>query len=116
PQDPAALYQLANVLLFRWQHPSEALQNIHQLLSLQPHHADGWALLGLILRALGRHDESLAALRRAVELAPTPQNHSKLLAGLQYSSGMTAEALLQAHREWNAIHAATILKPEPRTL
>ncbi|MBW8883446.1 MAG: tetratricopeptide repeat protein, partial [Planctomycetia bacterium] len=105
PQDPAALYQLANVVLFRWQHPSEALESIRKLLSLQPNHADAWSLHGLILRALGRHDESLAALKRAVDLSPTPQNHSKLLAGMQYSGGITPEALLQAHREWNAVHA-----------
>jgi predicted O-linked N-acetylglucosamine transferase (SPINDLY family) len=105
PQDPAARYQLANVLLFRWQHPSEALDQIRQLLALQPNHADGWSLHGLILRALGRHDESITALRRAVELSPTPQNHSKLLAGLQYSSGITPEALLRAHHEWNSNHA-----------
>src|SRR5438876_10702566 len=28
PQDPAARYQLANVLLFRWQQPAEALEQI----------------------------------------------------------------------------------------
>src|SRR5262245_1718879 len=105
PQDPAARYQLANILLFRWQQPSKALEQVRQLLALAPNHGDGWALNGLILRALGRHDESLSALQRSVQLAPTPQNHSKLLAGLQYASGITAETLLQAHREWNAAHA-----------
>lgn len=104
PQDPAARYQLANILLFRWQQPSKALEQIRHLLALAPNHGDGWALNGLILRALGRHDESLSALERSVQLAPTPQNHSKLLAGLQYASGITAEALLQAHREWNSAH------------
>src|SRR5262245_34720000 len=117
PQDPAARYQLANILLFSWQQPSKALEQVRQLLALAPNHGDGWALNGLILRALGRHDESHSALQRSVQLAPTPQNHSKLLAGLQYVSGITAEVLLQAHREWNAAHAraatAAISTPHP---
>ncbi len=106
PQDLAPRYQLANILLYRWQQPSQALQQVRQLLALQPYHADGWSLSGLILRALARHDESLSALQRSVELAPTPQNHSKLLAGLHYFPGMSAETLMRAHLEWNATHGA----------
>jgi predicted O-linked N-acetylglucosamine transferase (SPINDLY family) len=118
PQDPSARYQLANVLLFRWREPTKALEQTQHLLALYPNHADAWALQGLILRALGRHDESLGALRRSVQLASTPQNHSKLLADLQYFPGITAEALLQAHREWNAAHtpqARPAPPSEPRT-
>jgi predicted O-linked N-acetylglucosamine transferase (SPINDLY family) len=103
PHDPAARYQLANVLFFRWK-LIEAEVQARELLMMQPNHADGWALLGLILRAFARHDESLAALRQAVTIGPTPANHSKLLAGLQYAEGVTAEMLREAHLEWDRMH------------
>src|SRR5262249_23098851 len=94
-----------------------ALEQVRHFLALAPNHDAGWAVHGLILRALGPHDESHSALQRSVQLAPTPQNHSQLLPGLQYVRAIHAEVLLQAPREWIAAHprapTAAISTPHP---
>jgi protein O-GlcNAc transferase len=101
--DPAAQYQLADLLLHSFR-LDECEAVLRQLLTQQPEHADAWASLGICLRSQFRHSESIAALQRSLAIAPNPLHHSKLLAGLQYVEGMTPELLLQAHQEWSRLH------------
>src|SRR4051794_20347905 len=39
-------------------------------LAAQPEHADGWHLLGVALSGLGKHEEAIDSLKRALALSP----------------------------------------------
>jgi predicted O-linked N-acetylglucosamine transferase (SPINDLY family) len=101
PGQADSLLQLAD-LLFKHHRLIEAEHYARRLITEHPQYADGWSLLGYVLRAEWRHAESLAALERAVALQANPHHLSKLLTGMQYAEGMTPERLLAAHREWDA--------------
>lgn len=47
-----------------------AEQHCRALLAAQPEHADGWHLLGVALSGLGKHQEAIDSLKRALVLAP----------------------------------------------
>lgn len=54
-------------------HPVSAeamLSRLQSRLQERPADAEGWAMLGRTQAALGRHEEAIAALRRAISLAP----------------------------------------------
>jgi len=101
PGQVAPLLQLAD-LLFKHHRLIEAEHYARRLVAEHPQYADGWSLLGYVLRAQWRHGESLAALERAVSLEANPHHFSKLLAGMQYAEGVTPERLHLAHGEWDA--------------
>ena len=52
----------------------------HRILSADDKHGDGHALLGYLRLAQHRHDDAIAAGRRAVELEPNNPNHHGILA------------------------------------
>jgi Flp pilus assembly protein TadD len=70
------------------------------LLDAQPDYATGWHNLGLALDALDRHDEAIAAARRATVLAPSEPGHLLLLGKLLRRQGRllsAAASLRRAH-------------------
>jgi tetratricopeptide (TPR) repeat protein len=72
-----------------------------QLISVRPGNADAHNILGVALQALGRGDEAILSLRRAVELAPMASNvHANLGEVLrqQGKADEAAEALDEAVR------------------
>lgn len=69
--------------------------------------ADAWQGAGVVLMEIGRVDEALPCLRRAVDLAPGQAGfHSALLGALNYVEVPDAAAHFAAHLEWAARHAA----------
>jgi predicted O-linked N-acetylglucosamine transferase (SPINDLY family) len=112
PGQADSMLQLAD-LLFKHHRLIEAEHYARRLVAGHPQYADAWSLLGYVLRAEWRHDESLAALEQAVSLQANPHHFSKLLAGMQYAEGVTAEQLLAAHRQWDARFGRPVMPAAP---
>ena len=112
PGNFEARYHLVMVLLQSLK-VGEGEAVARQLVADHPTSGEAWKTHGLALNALGRMDESIAALRRAVELAPTPANHSQLLSALHYAEGMDGAGLLAEHRAWDAAHGKQFSPTEP---
>jgi tetratricopeptide (TPR) repeat protein len=51
--------------------PEEAVRRYRQLVALKPDHLQAWNNLGTVYRELVRYDESLDAIQRALDLAPS---------------------------------------------
>jgi len=112
PVDIDALYNLALVLLLQWSLP-EAETHLRRLLGLAPKSAAVWGLLGVVLEWQSRTQEALQAFHRSVAIEPNPLQHSKMLCCMHYAADVTAERLLDAHREWDVKYAqaATVAVP-----
>lgn len=112
PQQREALYNLALLLFHRWS-LSEAESRVHELLAVNPRYSDAWCLLGTIQQSRLQIDDGIASMRRAVELNPDWQRHGKLLLAMQYGNDVSAEGLMEAHREWDAEYARPLLPATP---
>jgi Flp pilus assembly protein TadD len=66
---------------------------LRQHVQASPSSADGWRLLGEVLRASGRRPEAVEALRRATSLAPTDAETRSALGLVLAETGSVAEAL-----------------------
>ncbi len=85
--------------------PGGAEQLCRAILRVDPDHAEALNLLGVVLQNLGRVDESVAALSRAIEIDPEfPDAHSNLARALRFH-GQEGPAAAAARR-------ATELDPE----
>jgi protein O-GlcNAc transferase len=99
PQRVEPRFQLAEILLKQWR-VKEAEAEAKSLVEEEPQYGEGWKIYGLALGARGAQQESLAALRRALELQPSAVTHSKVLCSMHYAEGLNAEEILRAHVEW----------------
>ncbi|HYB90585.1 MAG TPA: tetratricopeptide repeat protein [Candidatus Binataceae bacterium] len=77
---------------------ADAEQILDALVARRRDVAPAWAVLGAVLGAEGRGEESLQALRRAVALQPSNAQFRLALAQGLHSSGHDAEALDQCQR------------------
>src|SRR5437867_11225586 len=100
--DHAATRQSLAMMLVTTGQLAEAEALINQIVTSQPQSPDAWAMLAVLRQKQVRDAEAAEAFRRSLALAPNPIHHSNLLQILQYSEGITPEALLEAHWEWNA--------------
>jgi protein O-GlcNAc transferase len=112
PQHTKAQFQLARVLRDRRQFVA-AEQLLQPLLKREPQHADAWALLGQVIAAQGRANESVPYLQRAIDIGPSQEHSARLLMTLQYEEGITGERLLAAHRQWDERFARPLLPSAP---
>jgi protein O-GlcNAc transferase len=112
PGDLDAQHNLALVLLQRLRF-AEAEVIARALLAAHPSHAAAWLVLSGALSGQGRSAESIAAMRRSLELAPSPITHSKLLVTLQFADDVEPQALLSEHRAWDAVYARPLLAQPP---
>jgi protein O-GlcNAc transferase len=104
PRQVETLLKMA-VLLERQGSLCEAETYTRRALSIDPQRADAWSLVGRVELSLCQQPEAANAFRRALALRPDPDAHSQLLHCLQYSADITPQALLVAHREWDAAYA-----------
>jgi tetratricopeptide (TPR) repeat protein len=82
PLETEAFARLSR-LLYREEHPEEAIAVARQGLSSDPEAKDLFNVLGIYFLGLGRYDEAIAAHQRYVELAPNEANaHDSL--GMSY--------------------------------
>lgn len=104
PGDAQTCYLLASVLFSRWQ-LSDAEATIRQVVNAHPEEAAAWTLLGGIQHAQGKINEALKSLRYGVMQGVFPDNHSRLLATMQYADDAHPAKLLEAHRQWDELYA-----------
>jgi protein O-GlcNAc transferase len=112
PGDRIARFNLALVLLQQLS-LSEAEFWAQQLIAENDSDADAWIVLGGALLAQARVDDAIAAMRRCVELAPTPTYHGKLLGALHYADSVDPVQLLKDHEQWDAMHARPLMPTAP---
>ena len=91
PDHASAQVGLANALAFRFEASrtdedpdvaalATAIPHAREACRLQPAWAEAWATLGFVLHRAGRHEEGVAAVRRAVELESDNWRHHLRLA------------------------------------
>ncbi len=99
PKDHVATVQAMKDALahFMEGRPEKAVAATDRLLAENPRMLDIWELRSLALARLGRGDESLAALKKTVELAPPGSTHYlRLVANRCLETGRTDEAVRHA--------------------
>jgi predicted O-linked N-acetylglucosamine transferase (SPINDLY family) len=78
-------------------------------LHLRPHRHQAHFSLGNVSLDQGLLDEAVACYERAMQLKPdSAEIHSSLLATLQYRAGVTARELIDAHAQYQRVHAAPL--------
>ncbi|MFM9968283.1 MAG: tetratricopeptide repeat protein [Burkholderiales bacterium] len=98
---------LGNLALQRGSHDA-ALRSYERVLELSPAECGVQVLRAELLMYLGRQNEGIACLRRAIECDPSQDHlHGNLLLWLNFVPGLSREALLQEHRRWAADRAQT---------
>jgi protein O-GlcNAc transferase len=103
PDHAAARQSLAMMLVTTGQ-LGEAESLINQVVFGHPESPDAWEMLAVLRQKQVRDAEAAEAFRRSLRLKPNPIHHSNLLQILQYTDGITPDALLAAHREWDKTH------------
>jgi len=89
---------------------SEAIAAFHQALALEPRSISVTTPLVEALAALGRVDETLTELERAISIDPTlAAQHSSLVFHAAFSKRYDAEAQLKAARRWSDCYAAPLI-------
>jgi tetratricopeptide (TPR) repeat protein len=83
------------VVDFDW---AGAERGFRRAIELNPNGDQLWGEYALLLSALGRYDEAIAAYRRAKELDPLTPVHSSTLASVLLRAGRAGEALDEATR------------------
>lgn len=101
PGEAATLYNSAWAL-HHLGRPIDVEERLRAFLKQRPETARAWNHLGLALLEQGRTDETLPALRRAVELEPdNVESRASLLFALYHSPRHTAEQVCAEHRAWS---------------
>ena len=101
PDSPQAHYNMGNALV-RAHDYQAALDHYEHALTLDPEHAGAANNRLRPLSALGRFDDMIETLRRAIRIDPeTPEWHSNLVLRGQYDPNATAKSLFSAARTWN---------------
>jgi protein O-GlcNAc transferase len=113
PESLAARENLA-LALFLQGSLAFAETEVRHLLSFDPQSASAWRLLGAVLEGQGRATDAIAAFQRSLEIAPDADTHSSLLLAMQYADEVSADGLLNAHKEWNAAHAVEVAAEIPK--
>ncbi|MEW6314587.1 MAG: tetratricopeptide repeat protein [Pseudomonadota bacterium] len=94
PRDVTVLYLLGMVHYQRKQY-HEAVANFERVAHLKPKHAEALAHLGGAYNALGRHDEAMDCMERALALAPHLHEWRMPLASLLCRASRFPEAITQ---------------------
>ena len=105
----ASAYELEAMLQSDLGHPAEHIATLKQLAASNPQDPQVQNTAGKLLLIAGQRDEGLAAMQRAVQLAPRQTEYARDLAGVSLQSGdlTTAAAILSA---------AQIQNPDDRSL
>lgn len=102
------LFELANICRDTGR-LSEAVRYQKQAVELSPDSPELWTTLAEYLIRMGRTQEGIDLLRKAVETAPDKVNHSKYLWHLHQTSKLDQREFFEEHRRWARIHAPTAL-------
>ncbi len=102
------LFELANICRDTGR-LSEAVRFQEQAVELSPDSPELWTTLAEYVIRMGRTQEGIDLLKKAVEAAPDRVNHSKYLWHLHQSPQLDQHALFEEHRRWARVHAPTDL-------
>jgi predicted O-linked N-acetylglucosamine transferase (SPINDLY family) len=92
----------------------EAARTYQSILGFRPDSAMAYSGAAGVMQDQGRPERAAAAYRKALELAPqNPVLHSNLLLHLHYDPQPSAQDLVDAHRDWDVRHAASLAKMLP---
>jgi tetratricopeptide (TPR) repeat protein len=92
--DPAVLYSLA-LSLYRAGSPAAAKDPLRRALARNDSSAEGYYLLGLVLRDSQNPDEAIAALEQAIRLSPSLVPAREELADIYHERGRLPEEMAQ---------------------
>lgn len=108
PQSADAYFHLANAVR-NTGNVTEAIDLLKTAIGLDPHHARSYNNLGIIYLDMSLMDESAEYYRLGLEIDPHATSmHSNALMQMHYDPRQSRQAIFDAHREWNAVHAAPI--------
>jgi len=112
PKDVNALLERGRTLEQLGRFP-EAKECTLRALELAPDLAEGHMRLGSLQRFVADHDEAIANLRRAVDLAPdSVRNWTALLFALNYADGIASSDIYAAHLEFGRRFAPTAVRSD----
>jgi predicted O-linked N-acetylglucosamine transferase (SPINDLY family) len=109
PSDMMARHNYAKVLIKRDRFAAAAGQ-LDIALTQQPQDADLWCTLGIARAAGGDARCAMAALRRSLEIKPSPRAESQLLFVMHEAERPPQEILAQA-RQWDGIYGPAPAQP-----
>jgi len=85
---------------------ADAVAHYQRALAIKPDFAEAHNNLGTAFQAQGKLDEALARHERALAIKPDYVDaHSTMLLGMNYHSGLSADAIHAEARRWNERHA-----------
>ncbi|MDP9175147.1 MAG: tetratricopeptide repeat protein [Planctomycetota bacterium] len=109
PEDPDFQNYMGNALRTIGKY-DEAIPYYQKTIELAPHSAIGYNNLANAYKDTGRLDEALAAYDKAIECDPKQAaHHSNRIYLMYFHPEYDAQAILQAHKEWNERHARPLL-------
>jgi protein O-GlcNAc transferase len=93
---------------------AEAVACFETALKLAPGHAELHNNLAVVLKAQGRLDEAVSHYQQALVLKPDYVGaHSNILMSMNYRSGLGADEIYRAHRDWDDRHGRKRAPGEP---
>jgi len=98
------LFELANICRDTGR-LSQAVQYQKQAVELFPDSPELWTTLAEYLIRMGRTQQGIDLLRKAVETAPDKVNHSKYLYHLHQLPQLNQQTLFEEHKRWAHTHA-----------
>ncbi len=101
---PLVLFELANICRDTGR-LSEAVRFQQQAVELSPNSPELWTTLAEYLIRIGRTQEGIDLLRKAVEAKADKVNHSKYLWHLHQAPLLTRLELFEEHKRWARVHA-----------
>jgi eukaryotic-like serine/threonine-protein kinase len=92
PDSPPILQALGDIERHNGR-PEKALDYYNRAVMLEPNRSDAWRMMGIALDKAGKEGESIAALRKAIELAPGHFAPHSALATVHFQRGRVREAV-----------------------
>lgn len=109
PSDLMARHNYAKVLI-KLDRITAAAEQLDIAITLHPKDAELWCTLGIARAAEGDAHCAIAALRRSLEIKPSPRAESQLLFVMHEAGRPPLEILAQA-RQWDGIYGAAPVQP-----
>lgn len=108
PQSAEAYFHLANAVR-ETGNVTEAIALLKKAIDLDPLHTSSYNNLGIIHLDMSLQDEAAEFYRLGLEVdSHATSMHSNALMAMHYDPRLSRQQIFDAHREWNAIHAAPI--------
>jgi TolB-like protein/cytochrome c-type biogenesis protein CcmH/NrfG len=98
PDDPIVIEMRGDFYYYGYRDYKSAAEQYRRLQTLRPNSPEAVGSLGLIYRRMGRWDDSLAALRRSIDLDPQNQRYRTTISVLLFGLRRYTESNAEMHR------------------